>query len=64
MSKFQHWPAANILALYRLADVNDAAEIAILPMKVCDFWGGTLAIVLFGNANSSKYLFYDSLGKD
>jgi len=68
MSKFQHWPAANILALYHLADVNDSGgnSHTLTNVGTVTFGAGRIGnCALFGNANSSKYLFNaDSLGKD
>ena len=68
MSKFQHWPAANILALYRLADVNDVSgnSHTLANVGTVTFGAGRVGnCALFGNANSSKFLYHpDALGKD
>lgn len=68
MSKFQHWPASNILALYRLADVNDSSgnSHTLTNGGTVTFGAGRIGnCALLGNANSSKYLLHgDALGKD
>ena len=68
MSNFQHWPAAHILALYHLADVNDASGNSRTLINGGSVTFGTGKIgncALLGSANSSKYLYRaDSLGTD
>ncbi len=68
MSKFQHWPASNILALYHLADVNDASgnSHTLTNNGTVAFGAGKFGnCALLGSANSSKYLHHgDGLGED
>jgi len=65
---FGHWPASNILALYRLADVNDSSgnSHTLTNGGTVTFGAGKIGnCALFGDANSSKYLIHsDALGKD
>lgn len=65
---FGHWPAPNILALYRLDDVNDASGNGhTLGNKGTVTFGlGKIGkCALLGSSNTSKYLSHDdSLGKD
>jgi hypothetical protein len=65
---FGHWPASNILALYRLADVNDASgnSHTLTNVGPVTFGAGKFGnCALFGSANNGKYLLHsDSFGKD
>ena len=65
---FGHWPAPNILALYRLDNVNDASgnSHTLTNEGTVTFGLGKFGkCALLGSSNTSKYLSHgDSLGKD
>ena len=65
---FGHWPAPNILALYRLDNVNDASGNGhtLVNKGTVTFGLGKFGkCALLGSSNTSKYLSHgDSLGKD
>ena len=65
---FSRWPAPGILALYRLEDVNDSSgnSHTLTNGGTVTFGAGKFGnCALFGNANSSKYLYHsDGLGED